>query len=87
MKMKNKLKTTSFWLGVSGAVVVLLEAISDLFGFSVSSSEVESVILSICAILICLGFVTKKTETGKEEKTIDLLSEVTCKDKENKDDL
>lgn len=70
--MKNKLKTTSFWLGLSGAIVLILECISDIIGLELYSKQVESIILSICSILVTIGIVTKrnvsdKTETSKEE--------------------
>lgn len=85
--MKNKLKTTSFWLGLSGALVVLISAISRLFGVNISSAIVEDIILSICSILICLGFVNKKTDSGKEETKEELLEEINDElHKDNKDD-
>ena len=75
--MKEKLKTTSFWLGLSGAVVIAVDAISQLFGVSIPSAEVESVIITICSILVMLGIVTKKnvkdnTAYSKDELLIEL---------------
>lgn len=85
--MKNKLKTTSFWLGLSGALVVLIGAISRLFGVNISSAIVEDIVLSICSILICLGFVNKKTDSGVEETKEELLEEINDElHKENKDE-
>lgn len=75
--MKEKLKTTSFWLGLSGAVVIAIDAISQLFDLSIPSAEVESVIITICSILVMLGIVTKKnvkdnTAYSKDELLIEL---------------
>lgn len=83
--MKNKIKTTSFWLGLSGAVVVFLDAIAKLFGFNFSSSLVEDVILSICAVLICLGFVNKKNESDEAPSKKELLDDV-LKENEKEDE-
>lgn len=83
--MKNKIKTTSFWLGLSSAIVVLVGAISKLFGVNISSSIVEDIVLSICAVLICFGFVNKKTESGDTCPKDELLDEV-LKENENEDE-
>ena len=32
--MKKKFRTTSFWLGLSGAVVIVLETLSNIIGHS-----------------------------------------------------
>lgn len=85
--MKNKIRTTSFWLGLGGAIVIFLDSIASLFGFSIPSKGVESVITAIAVILIAVGFVTKKTESGNVEKVEDLLEEVIKKDDENIGDL
>lgn len=70
--MKDKLKTTSFWFGVSGAVVLILDCLSRIIGIEVYSSTVQNIILSICSILITVGFITKRkvgdtVEVSKEE--------------------
>ena len=59
--MKERLKTTSFWLGLSGAVVIIVESISSLFNVEIASSVVEGIIMTICSVLVLLGIITKKT--------------------------
>ena len=81
--MKEKIKTTSFWLGVSGALVVTLDTLSGIFGVQLYSKEVETVVLTVCTILIMLGFVTKKNTGDRVEiSKQDLLDEVD-QEKEN----
>lgn len=81
--MKEKIKTTSFWLGVSGALVVTLDTLSGIFGVQLYSKEVETVVLTVCTILIMLGFVTKKNTGDRVEiSKQDLLDEVN-QEKEN----
>lgn len=65
--MRNKLKTTSFWLGLSAALVIILDTITELLGIKLYSNEVESVILSICSILVTIGIVTKRKVTDEKE--------------------
>lgn len=84
--MKEKIKTTSFWLGVSGALVVTLDTLSGIFGVQLYSKEVETVVLTVCTILIMLGFVTKKNTGDRVEiSKQDLLDEVD-QEKENAED-
>ena len=65
--MKDKLKTTTFWLGLSGAIVLVLECLSDIIGLELYSKQVENIILSICSILVMVGIVTKRTTKDMEE--------------------
>ena len=65
--MKDKLRTTTFWLGLSGAIVLVLECLSDIIGLELYSKQVENIVLSICSILVMVGIVTKRTTKDKEE--------------------
>ena len=56
--MKDKMKSYSFWTALSGAVVVLLQAIGDCFGFSVQSEIVSGIIMAIAGILVVFGVVS-----------------------------
>ena len=79
--MKEKIKTTSFWLGIGGAIVILVECVASVFGFNVAPELVEKIIVSVCSVLVLLGVITKKTVNDKAESTQEeLLSEI--KDKE-----
>ena len=61
--MKEKLKTTSFWLGVGSSIVIIASCFADLFGLDVCTEQLESIIVSVCSVLVMLGFVTKKKTT------------------------
>ena len=58
-KLINKCSSYAFWVGLSSAIVVLVEAIGKLFGFSVDSYAIDEFIMSICGVLVVLGIVTK----------------------------
>lgn len=72
---KEKIRTYSFWTGLSAAVVMLLNAIAKCFGFSIDDSLVEDIIMSICGVLVAVGFVcapkSQKTDTLNTEESID----------------
>lgn len=72
--MKDKIKSYSFWTALSGAVVVLLQALGDCFGFSIQSEVVSGIIMAIAGILVVFGVVSMpKNSTGNktDEKTTD----------------
>ncbi|MGN0961063.1 MAG: phage holin [Christensenellales bacterium] len=88
--MKEKLKTTSFWLGLSGAVVIILESIAKIFDLNIASETVENIIISICSILVMLGIVTKKSvsdssESSKDELLLELKVDENTKNDDKKD--
>ena len=85
--MKEKVRTTSFWLGVAGVAVVVVNSISSVLGISIASDVVEAVVISISSILVILGVVHNKninenTKYSKEE----LIGEL-YKDDNEVDDL
>ena len=82
--MKKKIKTTSFWLTLSVAVVMLLDTISNIIGLDLYSKKVESIILAICTFLVMTGVITKKDVSDPEPKNSDeLLDDIN--DEINKD--
>lgn len=84
---KERIKTYSFWTGLSASVVLLINAIAKCFGFSVDNSLVEDIIMSVCGVLVAVGFVcapkSQKTDTTNTEKKKDELTEAL--DEEEKD--
>lgn len=85
--MKEKLKTTSFWLGVASSVVLIVECVAKIFNFSICAEHIENVILTICSILVMLGFITKKNvnDVGTCKKD-DLLLELKAEELAKKED-
>lgn len=69
--MKNffkKMKTYSFWVSFSGALIILINALGRAFGFKVENKVIEDCIMSIAGILVVLGVVImgdKKTDDDR----------------------
>jgi uncharacterized membrane protein len=84
--MKEKLKTTSFWLGVGSSVIIILSCVADLFGFAICAEQIEKVVVSICSVLVMLGIVTKKNtiDSGSMQKD-ELIAEIENFKTDNKD--
>lgn len=67
--MFKKCRNIAFWVGLSSAVAILCESLSKLIGINIPAIYVEEFIMSICGVLIVLGFVTKdKPESEVENK-------------------
>jgi uncharacterized membrane protein len=83
--MKNKIKSLSFWLELNGVIIILIDTISSIFGVDLYSDKVQDVLLSICAILIVLGVITKKNVNDTEDVSSELLmDEIIIDDKKEK---
>ena len=67
--MKDKIKSYSFWTALSGAVVVLLQAIGDCFGFSIQSELVSSIIMAIAGVLVVFGVVSMPNKEGSDKES------------------
>lgn len=61
----NKFSSYSFWIAVSGAVVIFLKNLLQVFGVSFDTTAFETIVVSLCGVLVVLGVLTK----DKDEKT------------------
>lgn len=77
-EMKNKFKSYSFWMSVTGAVILVLNNLGKAFGFAVDSEAITQIVDSVCGVLILFGIITM-TKSGKEESKQD---DVTAQDDE-----
>ena len=80
-KLLNKASTYAFWVGLASAIVVLTKAIGDIFGFAVDETMITELIMSICGVLVVLGFVTKEDAGVTNEENL------IKNDKEDNDNL
>lgn len=80
--MKQKFKSYGFWTALSGAVVVLVEALGKCFGFTVDNEIVSGVIMAIAGVLVVLGVVTMPKD-NKVDKQESESKETKESDKEN----
>lgn len=68
--MKNffkKIRPYNFWVGLSAALVLLLNSLGKAFGFEIENQVVEDVVMSIAGVLAVFGIVTGKPT--KDEKS------------------
>ena len=65
--MKKLIKSYGFWTALAGAVVVLVEAMGKLFGFSIAGELVSNLIMSIAGVLVVFGVVSMPKEEPKDD--------------------
>lgn len=78
--MKNFFKRFtkySFWVGLSGAIVVLLNAFGKAFGFSFDNKVVEDCIMAVAGVLVVLGVVGSAANKKSEESDGEMYDEKT----------
>lgn len=69
MKLKDKIKSYSFWISLGSAVILILKIIGNEFGFSVDAGLASDLLTSLCSILVLFGIiVTPATKTENELK-------------------
>lgn len=83
--MKDKLKSYSFWMSVSAAVVLVVNNIGKHFGFYVDNDIIAEIVDSICGVLILFGVLTMtKEEKKSNEENIDNKTNCNSKSQDEK---
>ncbi len=85
--MKNKFRSYGFWTALAGAVVVLLNALGQAFGFSVNDEIVTSIIMAIAGVLVVFGVVSmpKGEDENKQDEIEEQKEDQEELEEENKD--
>lgn len=96
--MKNKFRTYGFWTALAGAVVVLLNALGQAFGFAINNEIVTNIIMAIAGVLVVFGVVSMPKKENEDNNEVDFdenIDEVDAeineqnfeKDDDNKEDF
>lgn len=81
--MKKRLKTYSFWVSLSGAIVVLVQAIGRAVGFIANADIINNIIMSIAGVLVVFGVVSAPTEEELSSNEKELSNEKEENDSED----
>ena len=66
-KLLERMKSYSFWVSLTGALIIFLNCLGNIFGFKIENAVVENVIMSFAGILVVFGLVTKDTPKNEED--------------------
>lgn len=64
MKLKDKIKSYSFWVSFASAVILILKVLGNRFGFTVDEGMVSDLFTALCSILVLLGIIVVPTVTN-----------------------
>ena len=62
--MKEKIKHARFWVGLIGAIFLILSA----FGVEIGDDTATTVVNSVCSLLVMLGIVVPEKPSEEEEE-------------------
>jgi uncharacterized membrane protein len=81
MKLKDRVKSYSFWVSLASAIFLILKLVGQKFGFSVDEGLFNDLFTSLCGILVILGIIVPPT--GKSKQTASEVSSVNLSDTQN----
>ena len=97
MKLRDKIKSYSFWVSLTSAIILILKILGTRFGFAVDETMISDLFTALCSILVLLGIIVPpqniSTATVKqitENKNYDnyqqvsIVTESNSKESENK---
>ena len=87
--MKNFFKRIGdygFWVSLSAAVVILLNAFGKAFGFEIENQVVEDCIMAVAGLLVVLGFVSMNVSSADKKTKDNDLEQLGDKDEESQVD-
>ncbi len=75
MKIKNLIRSYSFWTALASALVILIGALGRAFGFEIEEKLVTDIVMSIAGLLVVFGIVTLPASTKDKDSEIEIPSE------------
>lgn len=74
MKIKDKIKSYSFWVSLASAVILILKVLGARFGFTVDEGMISDLFTAMCSILVLLGIIVVPGST-QQKSSSDSLSD------------
>jgi len=57
MRLRDKIKSYSFWVSLASAIILILKILGTRFGFSIDESMISDLFTALCSILVLLGII------------------------------
>ncbi len=70
MKLKDKIKTYSFWVSIASAVILILKILGNRFGFAIDETMISDLFTALCSILVLLGIIVIPSSPQQEKQNI-----------------
>ena len=62
MKLKDKIKSYSFWVSLTSAIIPILKILGNRFNFIVDETMVSDLFTALCSILVLLGIIVPPSQ-------------------------
>lgn len=62
----KKIRSYSFWVSLTSAIVILLQSFGKILGFEIENSKIENLIMAICGVLVVFGVVVMPNNNSNE---------------------
>ena len=67
MKIKNLIRSYSFWTALAGALCILVSALGRAFSFKVEEKIISDVVMAIAGVLVAIGVVNLPKKDDSQE--------------------
>ena len=74
MKLKDRIKTYSFWVSLTSAVILIVKLIGQKYGFAIDEIFISDLITTVCGLLVILGIIVVPKVEIKNEKDNSILN-------------
>ena len=86
MKLKNLVRSYSFWTALAGALVILINSIGNVFGFHIEEKLVSDIVMAVAGVLVAFGVVTLPASTKDKTTTSESQTDQSESKAESKED-
>ena len=88
MRLRDKIKSYSFWVSLASAIILILKILGTRFGFSIDESMISDLFTALCSILVLLGIIVVPNSPQVSTRKQDSKEQVQIKqDKIDKESL
>lgn len=77
MNIKEKVKSYSFWVSLSSALILIIKVIGNKFGFTIDATLASDLITSLCSILVVTGIIVTPTPKSTKPVQDDIETKIT----------
>ena len=82
-----KVKTTGFWISLASAIVLVVQALANAFGFKCDAKYVNEIVTSVCGVLVVVGVLIPTNNKKDDLMVVDDDFENFDEDLEQENDL
>lgn len=88
MKLKNRVKTYSFWVSLASAIILIVKLIGQKYGLNIDETFISDLVTTICGLLVILGIiVVPKSDINLNEDTNNNLKNTNISSNEDPNNL